>query len=183
MDSVHAADDVVPTLAAAPAGPLRDRYLTFVGEHGDAALWRGGGAEHLTASCFAFTPDLTHVLLCLHRKGGFWVQFGGHLEAGDVSLAVAARREAREESGIADLELASTRIVDLDRHDLHAGFSCAAHWDVGFVAIVDRDVVTTVSDESDDVRWFPVDALPGSLPDGFARRLDAVLRTVRDGMR
>lgn len=178
MDSMHAAD-VARALAEAPASPLRDRYLAFVEAHGDAALWRDGGAEHLTASCFVFSPDLTHVLLCLHRKGRFWVQFGGHLEPGDTSLADAARRETREESGIAAIDLATTRIVDLDRHDLHGGFSCAAHWDVGFVAIVPRDTGTTVSDESDDVRWFPVDALPGSLPDGFVRRLDAVLATAR----
>jgi 8-oxo-dGTP pyrophosphatase MutT (NUDIX family) len=179
MDTMYAAD-VARALAEAPASTLRDRYLAFVERHGDAALWRAGGPEHLTASCFVFSPDLTHVLLCLHRKGAFWVQFGGHLEPGDTSLVDAARREAREESGIATLELAATRVIDLDRHDLHGGFSCAAHWDVGFVATVPRDTDTTVSDESDDVRWFPVDALPESLPDGFARRLHAVLSTVRD---
>ncbi|TCK61330.1 NUDIX domain-containing protein [Curtobacterium sp. PhB136] len=175
-------DSVASELRAAPAGTLRDRYLAFVGEHGDAALWRAGGSEHLTASCFVFSPDLAHVLLCHHRKGEFWVQFGGHLEPDDPSLAASARREAREESGIPDLELSSSRIVDLDRHDLHGGFSCAAHWDVGFVAVVPRDTETTVSDESDDVRWFPVDALPDALPDGFARRLEGVLSAVRDGV-
>lgn len=175
--------DVVTDLSSAPAGPLRERWLAFVGERGDDALWRQGGPEHLTASCFVFSPDLGHVLLCHHRKGGFWVQFGGHLEPGDTSLADAARREAREESGIDDLELTSSRIVDLDRHDLHGGFSCAAHWDVGFVAIVTRGTATATSDESNDVRWFPMDELPDTLPDGFARRLDGVLTAVRDERR
>lgn len=174
------ATDVLAELAATPAGPHRDRYTAFVHQAGDAALWRAGGPEHLTASCFVFSPDLGHVLLCHHRKGGFWVQFGGHLEPGDATLADAARREAREESGVAGLELTSSRIVDLDRHDLHGGFSCAAHWDVGFVAVVTRGTATAVSDESNDVRWFPVDELPVTLPDGFARRLDDVLVAARN---
>ncbi|MGN6409082.1 MAG: NUDIX hydrolase [Curtobacterium sp.] len=169
-------DDVTAALADTSASvPDRNRFLTFARTHGDAALRRDGGPEHLTASCFVFSPDLGSVLLCLHRKGRFWVQFGGHLEPGDRDLADAARREAREESGIADLDLLDTSIADLDRHDLHGGFACAAHWDVGFVAVVDPAVTTTVSDESDDVRWFALDALPESLAPGLPARLGGVL--------
>ena len=174
------ADTVTAALAAAPV-PQRDRFAAYVATNGDAALRRDGGPEHLTASCFVFSPDLGHVLLCLHRKGRFWVQFGGHLESDDRDLADAARREAREESGIADLELLGEHVVDLDRHDLHGGFACAAHWDVGFVALVDPATTTTVSDESDDVRWFPLDALPATVPDGFSARLAAVVRSVASG--
>ncbi|WP_260855868.1 NUDIX hydrolase [Curtobacterium sp. 9128] len=175
---MHTAD-ALRALDTAPASALRDRYRTFVEVHGDAALRRNGGPEHLTGSCFVLSPEMTHVLLCLHRKGRFWVQFGGHVEPGDPTLADTARREAREESGIADLDLLSDDVVDLDRHDLHGGFSCAAHWDVGFVALVPRDTDTVVSDESDDVRWFPVDALPDALPTGFADRLAGVLASLR----
>ncbi|SOC86460.1 8-oxo-dGTP pyrophosphatase MutT, NUDIX family [Curtobacterium sp. 314Chir4.1] len=167
-------DDVTTALAATTA-PHRDPFEAFVRAHGDAALRRDGGPEHLTASCFVFSPDLESVLLCLHRKGRFWVQFGGHLEPGDRSLADAACREAREESGIADLDLLDESIADLDRHDLHGGFACAAHWDVGFVAVVDPARTTTVSDESDDVRWFALDALPEGLAPGLPTRLAAVV--------
>ncbi|MEK6309306.1 MAG: NUDIX domain-containing protein [Curtobacterium sp.] len=164
-------DDDVPGVVAA---------RRFVAEHGDAALRREGGPEHLTASCFVFSPDLEQTLLCLHRKGGFWVQVGGHLEPDDRDLADTARREAREESGIADLELRDGRVVDVDRHDLHSGFgSCAAHWDVGFVALVDPSSVTAVSDESDDVRWFRVDGLPDALPSTFPHRLLAAREAAR----
>ncbi|MGW8432456.1 NUDIX domain-containing protein [Curtobacterium citreum] len=152
-----------------------DRFSAFVSVAGDAALRRDGGPEHLTASCFVLSPDHRRVLLCLHRKGGFWVQFGGHLELEDDDLAAAARREAREESGLTDLELVDTRVADLDRHDLHGGFTCSAHWDVGFVAEADPAAPTAVSIESDDVRWFPVDGLPTPLADGFADRLAALL--------
>ncbi|WFR66398.1 NUDIX domain-containing protein [Curtobacterium flaccumfaciens] len=170
--------DAVTTALAATTAPHRDRFAAFVREHGDAALRREGGPEHLTASCFVFCPDLGSVLLCLHGKGRFWVQFGGHLEPVDQSLAEAARREAREESGIADLDLLDTAVADLDRHELHGGFSCSAHWDVGFVAVVDPAAATAVSDESDDVRWFALDALPEGLAPGLPARLAAVVAAV-----
>ncbi len=177
-------DDVTTALARTPDDvPGVAAARRFVEQHGDTALRREGGPEHLTASCFVFSPDLERTLLCLHRKGGFWVQVGGHLEPQDTSLADAARREAREESGIAGLELLDDTVVDVDRHDLHRGFGvCAAHWDVGFVALVDPEdpsAATAVSDESDDVRWFPVEALPDALPSTFPHRLIAARDAAR----
>ena len=171
-------DEFLADLEALPASPSRDSYLSFATAGGVNVFKREGGPEHVTASCFVFSPDLERVLLCFHRKGQFWVQFGGHLEPQDASVADAALREAREESGIANLTLRSEAIVDLDRHELHGGFSCAAHWDVGFVALAAADVDVAVSDESEDVRWFPTTALPAEVPDNFAARLAAVLTAV-----
>jgi 8-oxo-dGTP pyrophosphatase MutT (NUDIX family) len=172
-------DNLLTTLRELPESGSRDAYLRFVNLAGDAALRRDGGPEHVTGSCFIFSPAFDRVLLCFHRKGQFWVQFGGHIESKDASVAEAAQREAREESGISDLVLLSTAIVDLDRHDLHAGFSCSAHWDVGFAAVIAPDVETAVSDESEDVRWFPINDLPAQMPTDFSARLDRVRRTSR----
>jgi 8-oxo-dGTP pyrophosphatase MutT (NUDIX family) len=172
---------VTRALGALPPSARRDAFLAFVADRGSAALLRTGGPDHLTGSCFVLGPHLDTVLLCLHRKGGFWVQFGGHVEPEDRSLADTARREAREESGITRLELLSDAVVDLDRHDLHGGFTCAAHWDVGFVAVVDPASALAVSDESDDVRWFPVDALPANVPIGLDARI-AAARTAAAGI-
>jgi 8-oxo-dGTP pyrophosphatase MutT (NUDIX family) len=168
------ADDLLTRLRALPESAVRESYLGFVEANADASWQREAGPEHVTGSTFVFSPDLAQVLLCFHRKGRFWVQFGGHVDAEDATVAVAARREAREESGIPTIELLSEEIADLDRHELHGGFACAAHWDVGFVAIVDPAERIEVSDESDDVRWFPVDALPEESAAGLARRIAAV---------
>lgn len=166
--------DVITELEQAPMDAARSAFIEFVSCRGDAALWKSGGPEHLTASCFVFSPDLQQVLLTHHRKGGFWVQFGGHLEAADASLADAARREGREESGIGDLQLRSDRVMDLDRHELHGGFTCAAHWDVGFVAIASPAAAVEVSSESLDVRWSRVGALPGAVSPGFPASIAAI---------
>jgi 8-oxo-dGTP pyrophosphatase MutT (NUDIX family) len=171
-------DDVLARLSALPPSTERDAFIGFVSSGGDSALRREGGPEHVTASCFAFSPDLTRTLLCFHRKGRFWVQFGGHIEPEDASIARAALREAREESGIDDLVLSSEAIVDLGRHELGGGFACSAHWDIGFVAIADPEAAITVSHESDDVRWFPVDALPTGSADGLGERVENVLRAI-----
>jgi 8-oxo-dGTP pyrophosphatase MutT (NUDIX family) len=99
-----------------------------------AALDRDGGPEHVTASCFVFTPDLGHVLLCFHKKGRFWVQLGGHREPTDESVPAAAFREAREECGINDIRPISDRVLDVDRHSLGGGFTrCSAHWAGGIL--------------------------------------------------
>lgn len=151
---------------------LRDEYLGFASAHGPAALERSGGSEHVTASCFVLSPELDEVLLCYHRKGRFWVQLGGHIEPGDASVAAAALREAAEESGLDGLALLSPLPLDLDRHALSSGFGrCSRHWDIGYGALADPAAPLVVSDESDDLAWWPVDELPAEVPPGFASRL------------
>ena len=186
---------------------LRDDYVAFVRAGGSSALDRDGGAEHLTASCFVFTPDLSRVLLCFHKKGQFWVQLGGHIEASDVSVAAAALREAREEGGIAELsalgglggldslgaldalggldglgaategEAVDPLPVDVHRHALSSRFGrCTTHWDIGFAAVARADATPATSHESEDVAWWPTNALPQQVPEGFGDRLAVVLR-------
>ena len=48
------------------------------------------------------------------------------------------------------------------------------HWDVGYALLADPAAATAVSDESDDVAWFPVDALPDGAVTDLPRRLAAV---------
>ncbi|MCC3293245.1 NUDIX domain-containing protein [Arthrobacter sp. zg-Y411] len=170
-------EDLLTHLRTLPDSKQKEAYLRFLNAMGDAALRKDGGPEHVTGSCFVFSPGFEHVLLCFHRKGRFWVQFGGHIEPEDATVAEAAQREAREESGLGALALLSPAIIDLDRHELQGGFTCSAHWDVGFAAVISPDAVTTVSDESEAVRWFPVSELPAQLPKGFHERLDYVRRT------
>lgn len=160
----HLYVDACAVLTAWPApdaaqDTLRRDYLRFLADHHDGVA-KAGPPQHLTASCLVLDPTGTRVLLTHHRKARQWFQFGGHLEAGDVGLLAAARREAREESGIDTLE-PLPHPVQLDRHVLEGDFRhCREHLDVRYVALAPAAAEPVVSGESLDVRWWPADALP-----------------------
>jgi 8-oxo-dGTP pyrophosphatase MutT (NUDIX family) len=144
---------------------LRAAYIAHLAEHPDG-IWRACLPAHLTTGALVLSHDRRHVLLNLHRKARRWFHFGGHLEPGDVTLAGAALREATEESGLADL------VLDPDPLHLsrHAVEFCdppgsVEHLDVRFLALLGSDTQPEPSDESLDVRWWPVGELPTDEPD------------------
>lgn len=151
---------------------LREDYLRFLGEHDDA-MRRACVEGHLTASALVVSADRGSVLLTLHPKFDRWLQMGGHCEPGDATLRDAAAREALEESGIAGLELSATP-VRLDRHRVgcHGG---SWHLDVQYAAYAPADAVHAISDESLDLRWWPVDALPDDADDSVRRLVATAL--------
>lgn len=144
---------------------LRERYVAHLDAHPDG-MTRACVPDHLTASTLVLSHDHTRVLLTLHAKARRWFQFGGHCEPGDATLAGAALREAGEESGLAGLAIDPVP-VQLSEHavpfcgpsgDVH-------HLDVRFLAVAGADAVHAVSEESLDVAWWPVGALPEPEPD------------------
>lgn len=171
MDDGAPLHDDASRVLRAWAGPtpeqerLRARYVRHLEAHDDGAF-RGCVPDHLTASTLVLSHDGARVLLTLHGKAKRWFQLGGHLEAGDVTLAGAAEREAREESGIAGLVLDPVP-VHLDEHEVpfcRPGTGDVArpvhHLDVRFVAVAGAGAEPVVSDESLDVRWWSLDSLP-----------------------
>ncbi|GAA1740828.1 NUDIX hydrolase [Isoptericola hypogeus] len=138
---------------------LRDRFAAHLDARPDG-VFRTCRPDHLTASTVVLSADASHVLLTLHAKARRWFQLGGHLEAADGSLLGAARREAAEESGL-DVVLDPVP-VHLDEHAVPfcGPDGEARHLDVRFVAVARAGARHAVSDESLDVRWWPVDDLP-----------------------
>lgn len=153
---------------------LRSEFLQRLDE-GPAALRREGRPSHLTASGVVVDEARRNVLLVLHNKVRLWLQPGGHLEDGDVSLAAAALRESVEETGVADLRLASAAPVHLDRHAAPCG--AEHHLDVRFLVVARDGAAPAVSDESLDVAWFPLDALPAERSADLDPMLRAALRS------
>lgn len=153
---------------------LRDDYLEFLGQHGDA-MSRACRIGHLTSSALVMDEDRTRVLLTLHPKVGRWLQLGGHNELGDASVRAAARREAIEESGIAQVTV-STEPIRLDRHPVPCSGQMSEHLDVQFLALVPADAREAMSEESLDLSWFPIDALPDPLDASVRAMIDTALR-------
>ncbi|NNG39198.1 NUDIX domain-containing protein [Flexivirga sp. ID2601S] len=174
MSATGLAADARAVLTAAPPSPERDAFLAQLSSYGDAGLRREGPPEHFTASAVVFSADGSHVLLVLHKKARLWLQPGGHFEPGDATVVDAALREATEESGIAGLRAVPGALF-LDRHTLAESFGrCRSHLDLRIAATAPPDAAIAVSDESDDVRWWPVDALPDDTDPGLAACIAAL---------
>jgi 8-oxo-dGTP pyrophosphatase MutT (NUDIX family) len=154
---------------------LREAFLGFLAARPDACE-RSCLPGHLTASAVLLDHDGTHVLLTLHPRVGRWIQLGGHCEPGDETLAGAALREAGEESGIDGLRL-DPEPLHLDVHPITCSLgSPTRHFDVRFVVRAPSGAVPRISDESDDLRWWPVDALPaGADADTVARLVELAI--------
>ncbi len=163
MTGLHA--DVVRVLTdwKAPS-PEQDAaravFLEHLELHPDG-VWRACRPGHITASTLVVNADRTEVLLTLHRKIKGWLQLGGHCEPGDASLADAALREATEESGIQGLVL-SEGPAQLDRHAVRCHPEGSWHLDVEYLAFAPPGARHRISEESADLRWFPVDELPAT---------------------
>lgn len=157
---------------------LRRDYLAFLDAHPDA-LSRANRIGHLTGSALVVDAAREQVLLTLHPLVGRWLQLGGHVESSDPSLRDAARREAVEEGGIAEVRI-DDMPLRLDRHsvrcrDGRGGEDMLHHLDVQFLALAPEGSIARISSESIDLRWWSWDALPSDTDDSV-RALVAAAR-------
>ncbi|WP_110241794.1 NUDIX hydrolase [Nocardioides gilvus] len=147
---------------------LRSNYLTHLHAHPDG-MERSCFPDHLTAGVIVLSPDLDHVLLNLHGKAKRWFAFGGHCEPADTTLVGAALREGLEESGLERLDIDPVPVqLDLHEVDFCDPRGTVHHLDVRFTALAPEgpdDSAHRTSDESLDVRWWSVNALPEGLED------------------
>lgn len=177
--TLHADARAVLTTWAAPSpeqDALRRLYLDHLDAHPDGML-RGCSPDHLTASSLIVRGD--EALLVFHTKAGKWLQTGGHCEASDVSLADAALREAREESGVSDLAVDPVPL-QLSRH--HVPFCGPApdgghHLDVQFLVTAPANADIRIADGEDDARWFPLD--PASAPEPTDQDVRSLIAAAR----
>jgi 8-oxo-dGTP pyrophosphatase MutT (NUDIX family) len=175
--------DVRHTLAIAPRQTPEDRFEAWawralLDEDGPGLLTRHAAPSHITASAIVLSPDARQTCLVLHGRLRRWVQPGGHLEDGDVSVAGAAAREVAEETGLSGQ--VSPVPVALSRH--HAPCRPGVvdwHLDVQLV-LVTPAVPPVVSTESDDVAWFSVDRLPDDVAAGVAENVARAVRRVSE---
>jgi 8-oxo-dGTP pyrophosphatase MutT (NUDIX family) len=143
---------------------LKFGFLAFLDARPDDACARECVPGHLTASALVLDASGERTLLTLHKRFHRWVQLGGHCEPGDPSLRAAALREATEESGIDGLSI-SAEPLHLDVHPVLCSLGVPSrHLDVRYLVHAPSGAEPRISDESADLRWWPVDALPSDEP-------------------
>jgi 8-oxo-dGTP pyrophosphatase MutT (NUDIX family) len=154
---------------------LRHAMLAFLAARPDGCL-RECVPGHITGSALVLDDTGTHALLTLHPRFGRWLQLGGHCEESDTDIVAAALREATEESGIDDLT------IDPEPGALHVHpVTCSLgvptrHLDMQFIVRAPANAEIAVSDESLDLRWWPLDALPEDCDFGLTQLADAARR-------
>lgn len=147
--------------AAPDAGQdaLRHAVLAFLHARDDGCA-RACAAGHVTASALVLDDTRTRVLLTLHPRVGRWVQLGGHCDDTDADIVTAALREATEESGIAGLHI-DPALAAVHVHPVTCSLGVPTrHLDLQFVVTAPPGAQIGISDESLDLRWWPIDALP-----------------------
>jgi len=155
---------------------LRHAVLAFLHARDDACR-RECAPGHITASALVLDDSGGQVLLTLHPRLGRWVQLGGHCEDSDGDIVAAALREATEESGVDGLQI----VPNLAAVHVHA-LTCSLgvptrHLDLQFVARAPTGAQIVVSDESVDLRWWPIDDLPAGSDAALVYLVDRAAHT------
>jgi len=152
-----------------------ERIRALVRTHEDCLL-RTCEPGHVTSSAWIASPDGGSFLLTHHRKLDRWLQLGGHVD-GEPEIDASALREAREESGMFEFQIAAAGrrplVLDLDVHVIpaHGDEPEHEHHDVRFLLVAGPGQELVVSEESKALRWFRNDELDEIASDESVRRM------------
>ncbi|MFT3926267.1 MAG: NUDIX hydrolase [Myxococcales bacterium] len=155
----------------------RERMLALCSSSGDPFSRDHFAPGHFTASAFVLSPDQSALLLIFHGKLHRWLQPGGHVDASDLDILGAARREVREEVGLSDLPLARPGIFDLDIHAIPPlkADPTHEHFDVRFLFQA-SDLAFRAGSDAKAARWVPLTEISEETSDRSVMRAVEKLR-------
>jgi 8-oxo-dGTP pyrophosphatase MutT (NUDIX family) len=159
---------VKPDATRPPLAVLLDRYrpqgeaeiadLRRVRALAEAAddPWRRDLPLHVTGSALIVHPPSGRVLLRWHQRQQAWLQVGGHGDPGESDPLAIARREAAEETGLADLvPWPDERLRHLVIVDVPAGKGEPAHEhaDLRYFMATGTPEATRAENSDAPLRW------------------------------
>jgi len=153
-----------------PEGGAEDADLRRLRALAAAAAdpWRRDLPLHATASALVVHPATGRVLLRWHQRQQGWLQVGGHGDPGESDPLAIARREAQEETGLADL---TPWPDDAIRHvvivNVPAGKGEPAHQHADIRYFLATRTPDSARAESPDapLRWLPAAAAWAATPE------------------
>ena len=136
----------------------QDSMLRFL-KNNDDCLERTNLTGHFTASSWIINESGDKVLMVYHKIYNSWSWTGGHAD-GQWDLSAVAIREAMEESGIRQIELAdrepvSLEILTVDGHEKRGVYVPShLHMNLTYLLRADENQRLYVKeDENSGVRW------------------------------
>lgn len=135
--------------------------IDWIEKHGDFAFVKENLEWHITGSMFIVNPEMSKVLLMLHKKFGRWQQFGGHCD-GETDVRSVAIREFHEESGVEESIEVIPGIFHVGVHDVPLDAKWRPphfHFDIMYLWILWEDVTLSHQiSEVDAIAWFDLEA-------------------------
>ena len=159
-----------PTHITSPEKELKtlEKFSELMSEKKAECFDRSCLPGHITGSAVVVNKSFTKTVLTHHKKLNKWLQLGGHSDGDNFPQRVSLR-EAVEESGIEEVSLVSPVTmqmvsiesalpIDFDIHDIPARKDEPAHFhfDVRFIIVAENESLT-ISEESNDLKWFGLD--------------------------
>lgn len=144
---------------------------------GHAPLW----LISATVVCLRDGESGPEVLLQQRADDGTWAPPGGIVDPGEHPVD-AARREAREEMGV-DVEVGRMLWCTVSDPITYANGDQVQYLDHGFAGRVVGGELHVADEESVDVGWFAIDALPEPLRPKGRRGLELALDPPEDVVR
>jgi len=138
-----------------------ERLRQLVAESADP--WTRASALHVTGSAVVVHPPSKRVLLRWHERMHSWLQVGGHGDPGEGDPFEVARREAREETGLADLaawpDAARPQIVQVAVVPVPAGKGEPEHehGDIRYALATSAPDMVKPESESADLAWLSIE--------------------------
>jgi 8-oxo-dGTP pyrophosphatase MutT (NUDIX family) len=148
--------------------------------------WARSTPLHVTGSALIVHPPSGDVLLRWHQRQQAWLQVGGHADPGERDPLAVALREAREETGLADLrpwpDLGLRHVVIVP---VLAGRGEPAHEhaDLRFVLATSRPEAIVAEHQDAPLRWLAVSDAAQSITEANLRETIARVQQLLDDSR
>lgn len=138
-------------------------------------------AHHVHVTGSGIVVGARGVLLLKHKRLGFWLQPGGHVDDGETPWG-AALRETGEETGIEVTfggSVGGDGIPELLHVDVHEGGRGHLHLDLRYLIDAGDADPAPPADESQEIGWFDWETAVGMSDHGLV----GILTSVRSNLR
>lgn len=131
----------------------KDSIIDFIQKY-ENCFERSLVIGHITASAWLVDKANQKAFLMHHAKLNKWLQPGGHCD-GDSNVLNVAIKEAKEESGISNIEPMMADIFDVDVHKIQANSKESEHYhyDIRFLLQVKTNEKGKKNHESHEIMW------------------------------